>query len=87
MPPKANCRSRTPPSCGYWDRYRERKVKERELAEQKAEKEREEREKDAMYLEDPQTLDWWATTRETSAMSVHDDWHLLFPCFRNMSEW
>ncbi len=87
MPPKANWRSRTPPCRGYWDRHRERKAKERELAEQKAEKEREEREQDAMYLEDPHTLDWWARTRETSAMSSHDDWHLLFPCFKNMSEW
>ena len=40
-----------------------------------------------MYLEDPETLEWWIKTRETSAMAAHDDLYLLFPCFRNMSDW
>ena len=68
MPPRAISRSRTPPTRGYWDHHRARKEKERELAEQ-----------DAMYLEDPHTLDWWVRSRETVAMARHDDWHLLYP--------
>ncbi len=84
MPPKARSRSHTPPTRGAWDRLRLREEKEREALRLRGEKEREAREQDAMYLEDPHTLDWWNRTRETSAMSVHDDWHLLFPCFRNM---
>ena len=50
----------------------------------KTEREREIAEQDAMFREDPHTLDWWNKTRETAAMAAHDDWHLLFPVFRSL---
>ncbi len=94
MLPPARSRSHTPPTRGFWDREaeRERFAEERKrlalernrLAE---ERERELREQDAMFCEDPHTLEWWITSRETSAMAAHDDWYLLFPCFRNMPDW
>ncbi len=87
MPPKARSRSHTPPTRGFWDRERERVARDTERERVARERERELREQDAMYLEDPETLEWWIKTRETSAMAAHDDLYLLFPCFRNMSDW
>ena len=71
MPPKARSRSHTPPTRGFWDRERERVARDIERERVAREQEQELREQDAMYLENPETLDWWIRTRETSAMAAH----------------